>query len=302
MLGGIAVTLSLSPFLLGHVIPDKVVYRGIQVVIKPDGIEVRYQLGLNENTVRRELAGRLGPKAAFPADDKGVFATYRDVMLPLLPQKLNLEIDGQALSLPAVRADLLFQHHAQIECVYWGAFPARTTPSRLTLLDENFAETPGIQTIAVKGRGDIDLLQSAAPALLVRAPVDRSEATETAIPPAASRRLEAYFCLSAPLSAVVPNGPESAGGSSTPVPGPTPGDMMGSTTHDLVNGNRRGRLQDGVAAVPSSRPKDAHAGSNGACDEHSTPSMRWPTALALLTLLGILLCVWRSRRGAASPG
>lgn len=220
MLGWLAVTFTLSPLMLGHVIPDHVVYRGIQVAVKPDGIEVRYQLGMNGKMLRRELASRLGPDKRIPADDEECLAQYRDVILPLLPHKLNLAIDREALTLTPVRAELIRRHQTQIECVYWGPFPARTTPSRLTLVDENFAGVPGVHILALKGLGPIDLLQSDVPVLLVRAPVNRGEASDTAIPSAASRRLEAYFCLSAP-SPPSPTAsqttPKSAGGTSPSV-------------------------------------------------------------------------------------
>lgn len=296
MMGWLAVTFSLTPLMLGHVIPDKVVYRGIQVVVKPEGIEVRYQLGLNEKTLRRELASRLGTDEGIPADDEEVLAKYRDVILPLLPTKLNVEIDRGALTLTPVRSDLIRQHHAQIECVYWGPFPARTTPSRLTLVDENFAGVPGVHILAVKGRGEIDLLQSDAPALLVRAPVNRMEASDTAIPPASSRRLEAYFCLSGPSPAVSQNTPESAGGRPQPVARQTPGGTTGSTTEDSGIGDRQVRMQDGAAMAQPPRSKGIQDGSRGLSVENSSPSTAFPTTLFLLALLGILICVWLSRR------
>jgi hypothetical protein len=194
----LAILFALTPAFPQHVIPDGVVYRGVQLLIQPDRIEVRYQLGLSEYTLRGELATRLGPYEGLPSDETEALNKYRGVMLPTIPGNLRLEIDGRPVVLRPLRSELIAQHHAQIECWYHVPFTVPSSPCRLVLRDDNFADVPGSHVLALKSRRDVDVLQSDAPALLVRAPLPPLESSDSTIPPPSSHRLEAFFCLAGP--------------------------------------------------------------------------------------------------------
>jgi hypothetical protein len=180
--------------LFGDPVPDGLIHRGIQVVARPNGIDVRYQLGLSDSMVRDELQRMTTEGAQVPAGAAEALMQYRDVVNKKLPERMTARIDGNAVELKPLRADLIRQHHMQIECAYRIEFTVGDQPSRLELRDDNFPDMPGDHRIAMKARGQVRILQSNQGQLLTRDGPPSALGNAWTAPPKALRRLEAVFC------------------------------------------------------------------------------------------------------------
>lgn len=189
-----AIWLITSSVLFGHPVPDGAIYRGIQVVMRPDRIEIRYQLGLNDSMVQRELVRLLDPGEPCPTDSSEALLRYRDLMFPALPEKMAITIDGNETELQPQRADIVRQHHAQLEFIYEISHKAPATPAKFVLVDDNFQGVPGYHLAAVKSRGRVEVLDGNAEQLLNRMSRPSSLEDEAVVPQEPMRRVEAFFC------------------------------------------------------------------------------------------------------------
>lgn len=241
----IAVCLAVALPVGAHDVPDGVVYRGIQVVVWSDWIEVRYQLGLSDNMIQQELRRLTSPAAPLPDEPGEALRTYGELMVPVLPQKMSLTLDAQPRSLSPRRTTIVRQPHCQIELTYRADFSSAEAPAHLLLVDDNFAAVPGYHFAAIKGRGSVEILDSnvvpvlsrlsripdtAGEAGLLLEPMRRVEALigstgspdgspepqpirPEARPPAAAR-LADNATANPPAEATAPATPPSAGGDS----------------------------------------------------------------------------------------
>ena len=178
--------LGASVLLLGHVLPDGVVERAVQVTVYPDRLEIRYQVGFNPKTLARHLQ-QLAPDSPVPDDPDEALARYRELILPRLAQRLNVRVDGQRREVLLIEARRIFRHHAQLECVLHVPIEAPYASTRLQLEDENFPDAPGSHRMAVKGRAGVEVTESNAPPILARA--ERIEAAKLGPEQLASRRV-----------------------------------------------------------------------------------------------------------------
>lgn len=190
---------------LAHPIPDGVVYRGIQVVVWSQRVEVRYQLGLSDNMIRQELQALLGTDASIPEDSGKALRMYRDVMFPRLPEKLAVTIDQQPQQLRLRRADVIRQHHIQIELVYRIDFEVPTEPVYFLLVDDNFRGTPGYHLAAIRSRGLVDIPEASAVPVLSRLSRDPETEEELRILSTPVRRIEAMMTAIEPEPAMPPD-------------------------------------------------------------------------------------------------
>lgn len=179
----------------GHALPDGVIFRGIQVVVREDKLELRYLIGLNEKMVRGQLVQL---KQEFPEDasDADLLSIYREYISAELPKKLQVTIDDKPVMLQLERADIVRKHHADIECLYELDISPTETPEKLTVVDNNFKDMPGDHSLAIRGRGRIELLRSNSRISLTRREPTvgpRAEKPENK----QQRSLEAYYCLPA---------------------------------------------------------------------------------------------------------
>jgi hypothetical protein len=181
----------------GHPIPDGAIYRGVQFVVRDDRIEIRYQLGLNDTMVQTELK-RLSAES-IPADATEALSLYRQLVLYDLTKHITVRIDGHPQAIQPLRADIVRQHHAAIECAYEVAIQPTTTPAKLEIRDDNFPEISGDHQFALRSRGRIEVLPTDVPLSLVRAMSDGESGAGVVPPPArkeiVQRRLTTYFCL-----------------------------------------------------------------------------------------------------------
>lgn len=143
--------LLLAALALGHELPEDVVQCGVQVVVSPETIELRYQFGLNPETAREALEAwdvRCDPAAP-------VFPTLRTAAFQRIPQRLHVSVDGLPAVLEPVHVKEVRRHHARVECVYRLPNPASDgVAHEIAIRDDNFAQSPGLREFAVKTRGE----------------------------------------------------------------------------------------------------------------------------------------------------
>jgi len=216
---------------LGHPVPDDAIYRGIQVVVRPDRIEIRYQLGLNDLMVQRELAGLLRPGERCPTDPAEALRRYRELMFPALPEKMTVTIDGNNRDLQPQRADIVRQHHTQLEFIYEIPCKAPATPAKFVLVDDNYQGVPGYHLAALKSRGMVDVLEGNAGQLLSRMPRTPSLADEAVVPQDPMRRVEAFFCSPVVASHQPATNTSSQAGATNKTSEETPEALDGASNH-----------------------------------------------------------------------
>ncbi len=283
-----------------HPIPEGVIFRGIQVVVWAQRIEVRYQLGLSDNMIRQELRALLGEDVSIPEDSGKALRVYRDEMFPRLPDKLSVTIDQRPQELSLRRADVIRQHHIQIELVYRIDFEVPAEPVYFLLVDDNFRGTPGYHLAAIRSRGLVDIPEASAVPVLSRLSRDPETEEELRILSTPVRRIEAMMTaiepepLTPPVDEVLasttklsdsPSGqPPSAESQadSTPSADRPPPEPAPVLTQDSAQT---------PASVPSSSiGKTAHV--TGA----DQPPWIWPTVGSILMLIAIIWMLVIARR------
>jgi hypothetical protein len=176
-----------------HPIPDGVIYRGIQVIVWSQRIEVRYQLGLSDNMIQQQLRSALPQNNDVPDEPGTAIRKYRDVMFPKLPEKLSVTINHQPQELTRRRADIIRQHHIQIELVYRIDFAAPPEPAYFLLIDDNFQGIPGYHLAAIRSRGLVDIPEATAVPVLSRLSRDPQTEEDLRILSTPVRRIEAMI-------------------------------------------------------------------------------------------------------------
>ncbi len=268
---------------IAHPVPDGLIFRGIQVILWKDRIDVRYQLGLSDNTVQQELQSLVGPDEVIPADAAAALSLYRDKMYARLPAQIQVFVDGQSCALRPWRADIVRQPHMQIECFYRIPHQATTQSQQFYLQDENFPQVPGLHLAAVKGRGEVEVVESNAQPVLSRMPRLLAFVTEQDASLEPMRRLEAYFHLAAKDS------PESAAEPSLAIE-PAP-----STAADPALLPPEETPPSGAAipkdSVPAETPRASRDGSWSA----SPSRYVFPILGGLIVLAAVVWMLWSKR-------
>ena len=179
----------------GHNTPDGVIFRAVQVVVRSNVIEIRYQLGLSDNMIRGELRAFSEPGAAIPTDAAEAIARYRDVIAPLLPKRMRVTIDGNPVAMSVHRADIVRQPHRQLELVYHIPFTPGTAPAKFVLWDDNFQGVPGYHFAAMRARGNAAVLPIGDDKPLDRLPSVPEPGEALSVPLEPMRGLAAYVCV-----------------------------------------------------------------------------------------------------------
>lgn len=193
---GIGLYLTAATILMpAHNTPDGVILRAVQVVVRSDVIEIRYQLGLHDNMIQRQLRALAGPAADVPADPAEAVARYRDAMVPLLPKKMRVTLDARPVTLAVYRADIVRQPHRQLEIAYRVPFTPTLTPVKFVLWDDNFQGVPGYHFAAMRARGDTQVLPIGDDKPLDRLPSVPEPGQASAVPLEPMRGVAAYVCL-----------------------------------------------------------------------------------------------------------
>ena len=179
----------------GHTVPDGVIFRAVQVVVRSTAIEVRYQLGLSDNMIRGELRALSPPGAEIPTDAAETIARYRDIIAPLLPKRIRVTIDGDPVAMRVRRADIVRQPHRQLELVYHIPFTPRSAPAKFVFWDDNFQGVPGYHFAAMRARGDAAVLPIGGDKPLERLPSVPEPGEAVSAPLEPMRGLAAYVCI-----------------------------------------------------------------------------------------------------------
>lgn len=271
----------------GHPVPDGVVYRGVQVVVRPDRIEIRYQLGLNDAMVRTELQNRFGIARASDSDATEDLLEFRNRMAAELPREMKITLDDQPCSLGLHRADVVMQQHAQLEFIYHLPTRATERPQRFLLEDDNYLGVPGFHLMAIKGRGKVDVLQTGSNGESMLARMQGALSEDGSIPADAPpiRQIEAYFAL--PATYVLP--PDQAENHSDV---PIQNDPSVATLSDNPAEPRRQN-----PSVPQTAPPTdaATRSATNADDLISHPGVLVLIPLALLVALALAFAARRRR-------
>ena len=151
----------------GHPLPDEHVERAVQVTAYPDRIEIRYFIGINDNTVAEQLR-RMQPAAASSAESEAALSEYAKRIFPKMADHIAVSLDGKGQTVKPEKWSPVYKHHVQLECVYHISVGAHETPRRLEIVDKNFRETPGAHRMAIKGREGAFVLDASAPPILAR--------------------------------------------------------------------------------------------------------------------------------------
>lgn len=159
----------------GHSLPDGHVERAVQVLVYPSRIEIRYLIGINDNTVTERLKQSELP-AAIPAESDAALLEYGKRIFPELAGRIAVTLDGQHQPVRPMERSRIYKHHVQLECVYHIAIGGSEAPRKLTIVDKNFHDAPGAHRMAIKGREGAFVLDATAPPILAR--VERIPWTE----------------------------------------------------------------------------------------------------------------------------
>jgi hypothetical protein len=259
-----------------------VILRAVQVVVRSDFVEIRYQLGLHDNMILRELRALSAPGAAIPTDAAEAVARYRDVIAPLLPKRMRVTIDGNPVAMIVYRADIVRQPHRQLEIAYHIPFTPGTVPAKFVLWDDNFQGVPGYHFAAMRARGNAALLPIGADKPLDRLPSVPEPGQLASVPLEPMRGLAAYVCV--------------AGVSPPAAGGPTPA-LAASPTVDAKK-----------PSIPDTRPDDASPTQTVATMHRpdaapATPAANrtlqrvvWPLSCGVVAVLLALAWWWTSRK------
>jgi hypothetical protein len=178
---------ALAGFAQAHGLPDGVIERGVQIDISPETVLVQYRIGLTPHTLHEELT-RLGEADSGDAPDQNDDALYRRyarAIEPLLLKDLRLTVGESTLILNVMAVRTLSDHHARIEILLGASLPMRLEPGReyeLRFRDSHFPNT-GFLLVGVRGRDGVEVVDSDAPAVTIRAPrrdLERLSAVEAA--------------------------------------------------------------------------------------------------------------------------
>ncbi len=200
MLGLIPAQFLALTLVVCHPVPDGLVFRGIQVVVRSDKIEIRYQVGLSDAMIRRELGDATPEVVTSEMGGAEALARYRDLMFPQLPKRLEVTIEGRPVQLVPRRADIVRQPHAQLEFVYEIAFRPTSEPLRFHLLDENYSGVPGYHLSAMRGRGTVQVVPAGSQEIFARLPNIPEMADVEATPLQSVRKIEAFVRSTLPAS------------------------------------------------------------------------------------------------------
>lgn len=178
---------ALAGFAQAHGLPDGVIERGVQIDISPETVLVQYRIGLTPSTLHEELTKLGEPDLRETPDQNGdaLYRRYARAVEPLVLKDLRLTVGETALMPKVLAVRTLSDHHAQIEMLLGASLPMRLEPEReyeLRFRDSHFPDT-GFLLMGVRGRDGVEVVDSDAPAVTIRAPrrdLERLSAVEVA--------------------------------------------------------------------------------------------------------------------------
>jgi hypothetical protein len=267
-----------TALLMLHPVPEGVIFRSLEMVVRSDVIEIRYQLGLNDAMIQSELRRLEGPTADLPNDAVEALARYRDRVYREVPKGLTATLNQRPVALRSVRADLVRQQHSQIELVFQIPLDPDAESTRFELTDENFPGVPGYHLAALRTRGPWQIVQDGPRQLPQRIPNLPEAGMPGWIPPAPLRRVDAVLS-------------RSAADSSDSIAEPPIAESAVVTPDEPV----------GVSELTVDAPARAATDSQtetAPADLERMPPWAWSAGFATLAALIACLWIWSARRGA----
>ncbi|QGJ70399.1 Hypothetical protein PBC10988_20950 [Planctomycetales bacterium 10988] len=181
-----------------HGLPDGLVERGVQVIMRPEGMELSYRIGLNDPTLAGELErlqlgedldlATIAEDKATPETMQQAWKAYQERLEEIIPGQLTVTIQGEPIQLKWVRTSAGRDHHARLKIYYqadWKnelagqVYEGKEFTIPFTLKDDSFRDAPGYHRIAFKGIGDIMVTESNTKPIVLRTPrILESELTE----------------------------------------------------------------------------------------------------------------------------
>ena len=160
--------LLLSFLSLIHDPPVNHIVCGIDVVVLPEKLTVRYQVGIADETIRNELKALNLESDGSPG---AILQRYMDSVSQSLNQKLKLQVNQNPAVLNFVSSELSGKHHVRFICHFEYArdFNDSANPTTISIQDGSFPRLKKELKVAARGKRGVELLKSNVAGLLVRA-------------------------------------------------------------------------------------------------------------------------------------
>lgn len=135
-----------------HNIPNARVDRSIQVTVRPERLEVDYEVSLSELTLTRDLRDLIGTLPG--AEPKEWYERYGQETGPLNARGILASVDGRPLDLECRGFDVTVEEHPRYTFHLDATLPAR---GKLVVQDTNYVASEGTSRLAVRGRDGITI-------------------------------------------------------------------------------------------------------------------------------------------------
>ncbi|MHC5541022.1 nickel/cobalt transporter, partial [Singulisphaera rosea] len=129
-----------------HNIPNARVDRSIQVTVRPERLEVDYEVSLSELTVARDLRDLVG--TLVETEPKALYERYGQETGPLNAKGILASVDGRPLDLLFQGLDIVVEEHPRYTFHFDAKLP---TQGRLVVQDTNYVTSEGTSRLAVRG-------------------------------------------------------------------------------------------------------------------------------------------------------
>src|SRR5262249_48614759 len=129
-----------------HPVPTFSYDRSVQVKLTAAGVEVKYQLNVDEITIFRDVTRIVDDdERAKLRTGNEIRAAFAKAMAPLLADRLEASLDGKPLSFTcAAEPKITMVDHVQYDFVFRAPWPQAPEPGQIFRLEENnFADQKG---------------------------------------------------------------------------------------------------------------------------------------------------------------
>lgn len=210
---------------------------------------------------------------------------------------MTAKLDGQPANIELDQANIVRQPHAQLEFTYRITCISTETPKKFRLEDNNFRDVPGYHLMAVKSRGNVDVLQEGSGSETMLARMQRAlpenGAADTDLP--TIHQIEAYFATPATYSAKTP--PEETSRSAGP-----PNDSSPKSENGGRDERSRSLASAKLVLPPQSRPTPV-VGEKPCPHTASTNSgAHWSWLAVILVLLAGVVATLLAFRNPTTTG
>jgi ABC-type nickel/cobalt efflux system permease component RcnA len=203
-----------------HDIPNERVDRAIQVIVRPERLEVEYEVSLAELTLAQDLRRLIG--ALPPTERESIFDRYGRETGPLNAKGLLVWLDGRATSLSLRSFDFAIEQHPRYTFHFTAELPAR---GHLRIHDTNYVASEGSSRLAARAVDGVRLTDYDGPDDVQKIPV-RAVWQLTDAEERATKQVTVEFSSSARPTARLSSLPSAPAGSLPPGPPRTEGPRL----------------------------------------------------------------------------